>query len=91
MELGRLWDPTVRQHGKGTAARSELWPPHVVPIGLLTHAAGSVVRVNWEFQSGLLPRVDMRLQTGSVKSRWDFHIAHIFVMPSPASGYKGAL
>lgn len=90
--LGGLWDRDCGQCGKGTAVCPELPPIHMVPIGLRTHAAGSVLRVSWEFQGGLLPRVDMRLQRGSLrKSRWDFHIAHIFVMPSPASGYKGAL
>lgn len=91
-----IWEgsrtPTTKQRGKGTAVCPEVSPIHMVPIGLLTHAAGSVLIVNWEFQSGLLPREDMRLQTDFWwKSRWDFHIAHIFVMPSPASGYKGAL
>ena len=83
---------TTRQCGQGTVICPELQPIHMVPIGLYAQAAGLVLRENWEFQSGLLPRVAMCLQTGSLwKSRWDFHIAHIFVMPSPASGYKGAL
>lgn len=88
--IGGLWDRG--QCGRGTAVCPEPPPIHMVPIGLLPHAAGSVLRVSWEFQGGLLPRVDMRLQRGSLrKSRWDCHIARIFVMPSPALGYKGAL
>lgn len=90
--MARLWDLNQKAVCKGTVVCPELQPIHVVSIGLLTQAVGSALKVNWEFQSGLLPRVDMLLQTSSLrKSRWDLHIAHIFVMLSPASGYKGAL
>lgn len=91
MELGRFWDSIVRQYGKGIVVRLELWFLYVVLIGFFIYVVGLVVRVNWEFQSGLFFRVDMRFQIGFVKFRWDFYIVYIFVMFFFVLGYKGVL